>query len=133
MKDCFWNLFFHLDCPFNSLHFCFSFCIIIYILVCQYSFSYYWYCYSKNQLSGAVLKKRCSYKFHKIEKKKTPKKRFCHRCFLVNFAKFLIASFLKSPSDSCFTMNTLYVYRPTTTFLQFKNNVGHIFYFRLNL
>ena len=94
MKDCFWNLFFHLDCPFNSLHFCFSFCIIIYILVCQYSFSYYWYCYSKNQLSGAVLKKRCSYKFHKIEKKNT-KKEILSQMFSCEFCEISHSIFFK--------------------------------------
>ena len=34
------------------------------------------------------------------------KKRFRHRCFLVNFAKFLITHFLKNPSDGSFYINT---------------------------
>ena len=71
-----------------------------------------WYCYNQKQLSGGVLQKRCFYEFCKI-RKKTPaltcvfneaaylqsltlsKKRFRHRCFLVNSAKFLITPFLK--------------------------------------
>ena len=58
-------------------------------------------------------KKRCSYKFRKIHKK-TPKKRFRYRCFLVNSAKFPITSFLKNASDGCFSINTRYVYCPTS-------------------
>ena len=46
--------------------------------------------------------------------KKTPKKRFQHRCFLVNSAKFPITSFLKNASDGCFSINTRYVYCPTS-------------------
>ena len=84
-------------------------------------------CYNQKQSSGTVLQKRCSYKFRKTHKK-TPKKRFRHRCFLVNSAKFLITSFLKNPSDGCFTINTRSVYCPTTTFRLFKNNVTHIFW-----
>ena len=53
-------------------------------------------------------------KFRKIHKK-TPKKRFQHRCFLVNSVKFPITSFLKNASDGCFSINTLYVYCPTST------------------
>ena len=82
-NDCFWNLFFHLDCSF------------------------------KNQ-------------FRKIDKK-TPKKRFKHRCFLVNFPNFLKISFLKNLSDGCFTINTRSVYCPTTTYGLFKNNAANIF------
>ena len=89
------------------------FCIIIYSFVCQYSLHYYWYCYNQKQSSGAVLQKRCSFKFRKIHKK-TPKKRFQHRCFLVNSAKFPITSFLKNASDGCFSINTRYVYCPTS-------------------
>ena len=48
-----------------------------------------------NQSSGALLQKSYFYKFCKIHKK-TPKKRFRHRCFLVNSAKFLIASWRRS-------------------------------------
>ena len=109
-NDYFWNLFFHLDCHFDNLHFwlkllhSFSL-IIIFSFVCQYSFRYYWYYHNQKQLSSAVLQKRCSNKFCKIHKK-TPKKRFHHRCFLVNSAKFLITSFLKNHSDGCFTINT---------------------------
>ena len=82
-----------------------NFSIIIHIFVCQYSLCYYWYCYNQKQSSGVVLQKRCSYKFRKIHKK-TPKKRFRYRCFLVNSAKSLVISFLKKPSDGCFNVNT---------------------------
>ena len=102
------------------------FCIIIYSFVCQYSLHYYWYCYNQKQSPGAVLQKRCSYKFGKIHKK-TPKKRFRHRCFLVNSAKFPITSFLKNASDGCFSINTRYVYCPTLTCCLFKNDVTQIF------
>ena len=84
-------------------------CIIIYSFVCQYSLYYYWYCYNQKQSSGSVLQKRCSYKSRKIHKK-TLKKRFRHRCFLVNSAKFSITSFLKNASDGCYNINTRYVY-----------------------
>ena len=103
VNDCFWNLFFHLDCPFlitytsgSKWYTCFSFCIMIYSFVCQYSLRYYWCCYNQKQVSGAVLQKERSYKFWKIDKK-TPKKRFRLRCFHVNSAKFLITSFFKEP------------------------------------
>ena len=95
------------------------FCIIIYSFVCQYSLHYYWYCYNQKQSSGAVLQKRCSYKFRKIHKK-TPKKRFRHRFFPANSAKFLITSFLKNPSESCFCINTPSVYCRPTTFHLFE-------------
>ena len=102
------------------------FCIIIYSFVCQYSLHYYWYCYNQKQSSGAVLQKRCSYKFRKIHKK-TPKKRFRHRCFLVNSAKFPITSFLKNASDGCFSINTRYVYCPTSI----QNDVRHIIWLNI--
>ena len=103
------------------------FCIIIYSFVCQYSLQYYWCCYNQKQSSGAVLQKRCSFKFRKIHKK-TPKKRFWHRCFLVNSAKVPITSFLMNASDSCFSINTRHVYWPILTFCLFKNDVTHIFW-----
>ena len=87
--------------------------MIIYSFVCQYSLHYYWYCYNQKQSSGAVLQKRCSFKFRKIHKK-TPKKRFRRRCFLVNSAKFPITSFSKNASDGCFSINNRYVYCPTS-------------------
>ena len=89
------------------------FCSIIYSFVCQYSLHYYWYCYNPKQSSGATLQKRCSFKFRKIHKK-TRKKRFRHRCFLVNSAKFPITSFLKNAPDGCFSIYTRYVYCPTS-------------------
>ena len=139
--DCFWNLFFTWTALLitytsgSNQYICFNLCIIIYSFVCQYSLQYYWYCYNQKQLSGAVLQKRCSYKFRKIHKK-TSKKRFRHRCFLMNSAKFLIASFLKNPSDGCFTITTRSIYCPTTTF-HLSKTMSHIFsgwvYFPLNL
>ena len=63
-----------------------------YSFVCQYTLHYYWCCYNQKQSSGAVPQKRCSFKFRKIQKK-TPKKRFPQRCFLVSSAKFSITSF----------------------------------------
>ena len=57
-------------------------------------------------------KKRCSFKFPKIHKK-TPKKRFWHRCFLVNSAKYPIIYFSKNTSDDCFIINFRYFYCPT--------------------
>ena len=136
-NDSFWNLLFNLDCPFNNLHVWLklihvrlilnTFVYLICSFVCQYFLRYYWYCYNKKQSSGAVLQKRCSYKFRKIHKK-TPKKRFQQRWFLVNSAIFLITLFLKKPSDGCFTINTCSLYCPTTTFCLFKNNVTHIFW-----
>ena len=106
-------------------------CIIIYSFVCQYSLHYY--------IDTAIIrssrpvlfsKKRRPYKFPKIHKK-TPKKRFRHRRFLVNSAKFPITSFLKNASDGCCSINTRYVYCPTLTFCLFKNDVTHIFWLNI--
>ena len=58
---------------------------------------------------------------------KNTKKIFHYRCFLVNSAKFLITSFLKSPSDGCFCINTRSVYFPTTTFRLFKKRCRSFF------
>ena len=77
-----------------------------------------------NQSAGALLQKRCFYKFCKIHTK-TPKKRFRHRCFLVNSAKFPIAYFLKNASNGCFSINTGYVHCPNLIFCLFKNDVTH--------
>ena len=105
------------------------FCIITCSFVCQYSFHYYWYwyCYNQKQSSVAVLQKKFSYKFRKIHKK-APKRRFRHRCFLVNSAKFPITSFLRNASDGCFSIITRYVYCPTLTCCLFINDVTHIFW-----
>ena len=89
------------------------FCITIYSFVYQYPLHYYWYCYNQKQSSGAILQKIYSFKFCKIHKE-APKKRFRHRCFLVNSAKFPIASFLKNASDGFFIINTRYVHCPTS-------------------
>ena len=89
---------------------CFSFCLIIYSAVCQYSLRPVLFC-----------------KFRKIHKK-TPKNGSHPRCVLVDTAKFLITSFLKNPLDSCFCINTRSVYCPTTTFCLIKNDVTHIFW-----
>ena len=90
---------------------CFNFSIIIYSFVCRFLLHNYSYYYNQKQPSSGVLQERFSYKFCKIQKK-TPvleglvfgkiadlhcltlsKKRYRHRCFLVNFAKFLITPF----------------------------------------
>ena len=119
---------------------CFSFCIIIYSFVHQFPFPY-WYCCNQKQSPGNSLQSKCSYKFPKIHKE-TPalfheifrstefwsilsKKRFRHRCFLVNFVKFLIAPFLTNPLDgSC--LKTCSVYCSTITFCLFKPDIPHI-------
>ena len=74
--------------------------------------------FQKQQFTD-VIQNRCSYKFLKIHRK-TPvleylfnkvagpqacnfnPKRLQHRCFPVNFAKFLRAPFLQNTSDDCF-------------------------------
>ena len=124
---------------FTNLHFWlniyFSFCIISYSFVCQYSLCSYWYCYNQKQFSGTVLQNRFSYKCHKIHIK-TSKKRFWHGCLLVNSAKFLITPLLRNPWDGCFCINTSTVYCPTMTFRSLKM-ISHIFsgwvFFQLNL
>ena len=76
-NDCFWNLFkFHQHCPFlktctygSNWYIYFSFCIITYSFVYQFSFHYYWYCHNQEQSPGGVLQKRYSYKFRKLHKK----------------------------------------------------------------
>ena len=61
---------------------------------------------TKKQSSRGVLLKRCSQKFHKIHRE-TPvpatllKKRLWHRCFPVNFMKFLRTPFLQNTSGGC--------------------------------
>ena len=151
-NDCFWNLFKLLqDSLFLitytsglNCYICFRFRTIIYSFICQFSLCYYCYSYHKKQSSGDVLQKRCSYKFRKIHEKNTcakdsfliklqiyrvltlSKKRFRHRCFLVNSAKFLITLFLKNPSEGCFCKNTRSVCCPTTT-LFFSKTMSHIF------
>ena len=48
---------------------CLDFSIVIYrflLISCQC----YWHCYNQKQSSESFLRKRCSYKFHKIENKK---------------------------------------------------------------
>ena len=67
------------------------------------------------------------FKFCKIHKK-ISKKGFRYRCFLVNFAKFLITPFSKNPSGGCFCINTRSVCCPTTAFRLFKNDVTNIFW-----
>ena len=107
------------------------FYIIIYSFVCQYSLPYYWYCYNQKQSSGGILQKRCSFKFRKIHKK-TPERRSPHRYFLVNSAKFPIASFLKNAADGCFSINTRYVDCPVSIQKRRHTYSGWIF-FRFNL
>ena len=50
---------------------CFSFCIIIYSFVCQFSFHCYWYHYNQKDSSRSVLQKLCFHKFRKISRKIT--------------------------------------------------------------
>ena len=73
----------------------------------------------QKQSPESVLRKRCSYKFLKIHRKAPLpkslfdkvaglrlafllKKRFWHRCFPMNFAKYLGTLFLQKTSSSCF-------------------------------
>ena len=49
----------------SNWYICFSFCIIIYSFISQFSCHYYWYCYNQKNSSGGVLQKRCSYKFRR--------------------------------------------------------------------
>ena len=44
------------------------------------------------------------------------KKRFRHKWFSVNSAKFLMASFLKNPFDGCFYINTFHLFKHVTQF-----------------
>ena len=55
-----------------------------------------------------------------VESLTLSEKRFRHRCFPVNSAKFLITLLLKNPSDGCFCINIRSVYCPTTTFCFFQ-------------
>ena len=112
------NLFFHLDCPFDNLHFWFKlvyfyFCIMIYSIVDRFScFHYFWYYYNQKQSSGSVLQKSCSYKFCKIDQKTSAldfrfqrsyrstasnfiKDETPTQIFLVIFAKFLTTLFYR--------------------------------------
>ena len=87
-------------------------------------------------LSGAVLQKKCAYKFSKIHKK-TPKKRFQHRCFVVNSGKFLIISFLKNPSGRLLQQKHSFCLQSHHDLFAFSKTMSHIFsgwvFFRFNL
>ena len=53
------------------------------------------------------------------------KKRFRHKWFSVNSAKFLIASFLKNPFDGCFYINTFHLFK--------RHTISGALFSRLNL
>ena len=55
---------------------CFTFCIIIYSLVCQFSFYCYWYCYNEKWPPGGVVRKRFLTNFAKLLQK-TPALKTC--------------------------------------------------------
>ena len=69
----------------------------------------WWILKIQNQPPEVFCNKRCSKKFHKIHRK-TPvpeslfllKKRLLHRCFPVNFVKFLRTPFYRIPLSDCF-------------------------------
>ena len=67
----------------------------------------------KHLRQGLVFNEAADLEFNFNEKK-----RFWHRCFIVNFARFLITTLLKKPLDGCFCRNP---------FRLFKNDVTHIF------
>ena len=124
---------FHQDCPFlitytsgSNWHICSSFCIIIYRFVCQFSLHYYWYSYNQRQSSPCCSARKVFLQISQDSQENTHKKRFIHRFFLMNSAKFLITSHLKNLSDGCFCKNTPSLYCRITTFRLFKNNITHI-------
>ena len=53
------------DTPGSNWYICFTFCIIIYSFVCQFSLHYY-RCYNQKQSSGGVLQKRRFSEFWKF-------------------------------------------------------------------
>ena len=111
----------HQDCPFlitytsgSNWYICFTFCFIIYSFVCQFSLHYYWYRYNQKQSPGGVPQKGVLISFTKFTRKHLrkrlvfnevsdlqsltlSKKRFRPRCYLVNYASFLIKFFCKEP------------------------------------
>ena len=134
----------------SNWYICFSVCIIIYSFVFQFFLHYYWYWYNQKQSCGGVLQKSLLTMFSKFTMKHMcyslifnefaelqiltlSKKRLQHKYFLVNFAKFLIASFSKNPSDDSFYINNCSVYCPTVTFCIFRNDVTHIFWLNIFL
>ena len=58
---------------------------------------YYWYCYNQKQSSGAVLQKKCFYKFPKIHKK-TP-----HLFFRTSASAYALALFTVLPQTFVFS------------------------------
>ena len=132
-KECFWNLFFHLDSIFNNLGFCLPILSSLLLTLLQLESVVRW-CFVKKvfqQTSQISQENTCSKDAFlmklQIYSLTSSKKRFRHRCFFVNFGKFLIKPFLKNPSDGCFCINTRSVYFPSTTLYLFKNDVTHIF------
>ena len=120
----------------SNWYICFSFSIIIYSFVCQFSLRYYWYCYvrwcsakkvflhiSQNFTRKHLRSRLVFNEVADLQSLTLSTGRFRHRCFPVNSAKFLIAPFLKNLSDGCFPINSRSVYFPITTFRLFKNDV----------
>ena len=79
---------------------------------------------SDNSQENTCAKDSLLMKLQIIQSFTLSKKKFRHRCFLVNSAKILM-TFLKSPSDGYFCIRS--VYFPSTTFCFFKNDITHIF------
>ena len=132
-NDYFWNLFFYLGSLFNNLRFCLP--ILASLLTLLQSEAVVRWCSVKKvfqQISQISQENTCSKDAFlmklQIYSLTSSKKRFRHRCFFVNFGKFLIKPFLKNPSDGCFCINTRSVYFPSTTLYLFKNDVTHIFW-----
>ena len=104
------------------MHIRFSFCLIIYSFVCQYSLHYNLTAIIRSSRPLLLCKKDVLENFAKFTRKHQK------RYFLVNSAKILIIPFLKNSSDDCFCIITRSIYCTTTTFGLFKNNITHIFW-----
>ena len=59
-----------------------------------------------------LLHKKGVFKFHKACN--FVKKRLWHRCFPVNFVRFLRITFVRTPPEDCFCMLTLYLLKATS-------------------
>ena len=83
---------------------------------CQFSHV----CYCQKQSPRDVLLKRCSQKFRKIQRKTPVPERLWHRCFPVNFAKFLRKPFFTEH------LQRLFLYCKVN--LPLRRSYLHVFY-----
>ena len=102
-KECFWNLFFHLDSIFNNLGFCLPILSSLLLTLLQLEAVVRWCSVKKvfQQTSQISQEKTCSKDTFsmKLQIYSLPfsKKRFRHRCFFCEFLEISLQTFFKEP------------------------------------